>query len=305
MPSEDNITLASNVLGTIGTVLWCIQLIPQIWYNWRRKNTEGFPAAMMFLWASWNITQKRKEEKGKKASRLKLGLLTIVIHAGSVPMGAYLILQQVNIPLQIQPQIFGFFSLVSWSQVLYYNHNYSKTKAVLVCSGTVVLFGGLEALLILTLRIPYNDGVTWPDIVVGVIAAILLTAGLLPPYFELWKRDGRVIGFNWGFLAIDTMGGLFSLFALGMSCSTWKSMTRSSPIYIIAAQGSFDILGGDYAGIYISHLSWRIRYRKLLKEAKDSGKSIDDLLLLRNNMQETGDIEKGILAASTAASPSA
>jgi len=48
----DNVTLASNVLGTIGTVLWCIQLIPQIWYNWRRKKTDGFPAAMMFLWAS-------------------------------------------------------------------------------------------------------------------------------------------------------------------------------------------------------------------------------------------------------------
>lgn len=59
---------------------------------------------------------------------------------GSVPMGSYLILQvsfgrslaekevlsltlcqQVNIPLQIQPQIFGFFSLVGWGQILYYN----------------------------------------------------------------------------------------------------------------------------------------------------------------------------------------
>jgi uncharacterized protein with PQ loop repeat len=49
--SDGDVTLASNVLGTIGTVLWCIQLIPQIWYNWRRKNTDGFPAAMMFLWA--------------------------------------------------------------------------------------------------------------------------------------------------------------------------------------------------------------------------------------------------------------
>ncbi|KGO69003.1 hypothetical protein PITC_078280 [Penicillium italicum] len=239
MYSEDNVTPASNVLGTIGTVLWCIQLLPQIWYNWRRKNTDGFPAAMMFLWASC-----------------------------SVPMGAYLILQQVNIPLQIQPQVFGFFSLVSWSQVLYYNHNYSKTKAVLI---------------------PYNNGVTWPDIVIGAIAAILLTAGLLPPYFELWKRDGRVIGFNWVFLSIDTMGGLFSLFAL-------------------VAQGSFDILGGIMyilvvvleAGIYISHISWRIRYRKLRKEAKESGKSIDDLLLLRrDDTQEREDIEKAILPAPT------
>lgn len=52
MSEGENITLASNVLGTIGTILWCIQLIPQIWYNWRRKKTDGFPAMMMFLWAS-------------------------------------------------------------------------------------------------------------------------------------------------------------------------------------------------------------------------------------------------------------
>ncbi|KAJ6022000.1 hypothetical protein N7540_007504 [Penicillium herquei] len=250
MSGGDNVTLASNVLGTIGTLLWCIQLIPQIWYNWRRKKTDGFPAAMMFLWASC-----------------------------AVPMGAYFILQEVNIPIQIQPQIFGFFSLVSWTQILYYNH---KLKATLVCLGTSALFGGLEALLILTLRIPYNKGVTWPDILVGVLAAILLSAGLLPPYFELWKRDGRVIGFNWVFLSIDTLGGLFSLFAL-------------------AAQGSFDILGGIMyilvvvleAGIYISHIAWRIRYRKLRKEAKASGMSIDEFLdLHRHDTEETQSHQK-------------
>lgn len=59
------------------------------------------------------------------------------------------------------------------------------------------------------------------------------------------------------------------------------------------------------AGIYISHISWRICYRKLRKEAKDSGKSIDDLLLLRrNDTQETGDIEKGIIPVALATSPS-
>ncbi|KAJ5524719.1 hypothetical protein N7494_011369 [Penicillium frequentans] len=216
--SDGNVTLASNVLGTIGTVLWCVQLIPQIWYNWRRKKTDGFPAAMMFLWASC-----------------------------SVPMGAYLILQQVNIPLQVQPQIFGFFSLI-----------------------------------------PYNKGVTWPDIVVGVVATLFLAGGLLPPYFELWKRDGRVIGFNWVFLSIDTLGGLFSLFAL-------------------AAQGSFDILGGIMyilvvvleGGIYVSHIVWRIRYRKLRKEAKMRGMSIDDLLnLTRNDTGDTRDTRIGVLDSS-------
>lgn len=60
----------------------------------------------------------------------------------------------------------------------------------------------------------------------------MLGAGVIPAYFELWKRNGRVVGFSeflpteiircladvitdWVFLAIDTLGGLFSLFALG------------------------------------------------------------------------------------------
>ncbi len=59
---------------------------------------------------------------------------------------------------------------------------------------------------------------------VGVSAAILLAAGLLPPYLELWKRKGRVIGLSFGFLAMDWFGAFFSLMG-------------------IVAQGTFDPLG--------------------------------------------------------------
>ena len=66
--------------------------------------------------------------------------------------------------------------------------------------------------------------------VIGVIAAILLAAGLLPPYFEMWKRGGRCIGISmflsidlesltdpidFYFLGIDWMGAFISLMALG------------------------------------------------------------------------------------------
>lgn len=37
------------------------------------------------------------------------------------------------------------------------------------------------------------------------------------------------------------------------------------------------------AGIYLSHIIWRFRYRKLRKEAKESGRSIDELLGQTNN----------------------
>jgi hypothetical protein len=73
--------------------------------------------------------------------------------------------------------------------------------------------GGIEAALILTLKVtallhrypknrtlttkPLSDRrVSFPMIIIGVIASILLVAGLLPPYVEIYKRRGRVIGIN-------------------------------------------------------------------------------------------------------------
>lgn len=33
MAPQASIPVAANVLGTIGTVCWCVQLVPQIWRN--------------------------------------------------------------------------------------------------------------------------------------------------------------------------------------------------------------------------------------------------------------------------------
>ena len=43
MAPQTSIPTSANVLGTIGTVLWCIQLVPQIVRNYRTKSTEGLP----------------------------------------------------------------------------------------------------------------------------------------------------------------------------------------------------------------------------------------------------------------------
>ncbi len=75
-------------------------------------------------------------------------------------------------------------------------------------------FRGMEVLLVLMLRPLYDRGIAWPIIVVGVSVATLLAAGLLPPYFKLWKRKGRVIGINFRFLAMDWLGACFSLIGI-------------------------------------------------------------------------------------------
>ncbi|KAI1349128.1 PQ loop repeat-domain-containing protein [Xylaria sp. FL0043] len=238
MAPQGEIPVAANVLGTIGTVLWSVQLIPQAWTNWRHKNTEGFPAIMMFLWA-----------------------------ISGVPFGIYAIAQNFNIPIQVQPQIFMLLCLVNWGQILLYSHKWPLWKVLLVTVGTAAIFAGVEAALILTIRPIYKAGNETPVIVIGVVAAILLAAGLLPPYGEAWKRRGRIIGINFVFLTIDSLGALFSLLSL-------------------AAQNSFDVLGGIMyiicilleIGIFASHLIWLFRTRRIRRDAKSESKTFDDIM---------------------------
>ncbi len=196
MAPQTSIPPAANILGTIGTVFWCVQLMPQIWYNWRQKQTDGLPGLMMFLWA-----------------------------ISAVPFGVYAIIQNFTIAIQIQPQVFCVLSLVSWAQILLYNNGYTALNATVLATVVALVFGGVEILLILTLRPLYDRGVAWPVMIVGITAAVLLAAGLLPPYFELWKRKGRVVGINFGFLTVDWLGAFFSLMG-------------------VVAQETFDPLGG-------------------------------------------------------------
>ncbi|KAI0204405.1 PQ loop repeat-domain-containing protein [Astrocystis sublimbata] len=238
MAPQGDIPLAANVLGTIGTVLWSIQLIPQAWSNWRKKSTDGFPAIMMFLWA-----------------------------ISGVPFGIYAVVQNFNIPIQVQPQIFTFFCLVNWGQTLLYGHKWPLWKALIATISTAAIFAGAEAALILTLRPVYHAGNETPILVIGIVAAILLAAGLLPPYGEAWKRRGRIIGINFVFLSMDSLGALFSLFSL-------------------VAQHTFDVLGGVMyiicivleIGIFSSHLIWLCRTRHTRKAAKCDGKTFDDVM---------------------------
>ena len=148
-----------------------------------------------------------------------------------------------------------------------------------------VTFGGVEALLILTLRPLYDRRIGWPIMIVGIVAAILLAAGLLPPYFELWKRSGRVVGINFLFLTIDWLGAFFSLMG-------------------VVAQNTFDALGGCLfivcifieGGIFVSHGIWLLRTRKFRAAAKAAGRDFDNLP--ESDVYHVDTERKGSIAAS-------
>ncbi|KAI3402854.2 HIR3 [Candida oxycetoniae] len=178
--------VAENVLGTIGTIFWCIQLIPQIIRNYKVKNCDGLPPLMMFLWA-----------------------------ASGIPFSVYFFGIDGSIPLRIQPQLFTFFCIVTWAQTLYYPpHAISRKRMVLFLTSFVLVSVGLEVGFILWLRPLHRRGIEWPMLIIGIIASILLAVGLIPPYFELAKRKGRVIGINFVFLTVDSLGAIFSLLSV-------------------------------------------------------------------------------------------
>lgn len=211
--------VAENVLGTIGTVLWCIQLIPQVIRNYRAKNCEGLPPLMMFLWA-----------------------------ASGVPFSIYFIATDGSIPLRIQPQLFTFFCTLSWIQTLYYPpKKVSRIRLVTFVGAFIAISIGLEVGFILWLRPLYRRGIEWPMLIIGIVASILLAIGLIPPYFELAKRQGRVIGINFVFLTLDSLGALFSL--LSIVVGTMDIMSIVLYAIVLALE----------VGIFASHFIWWLR----------------------------------------------
>lgn len=184
MARQESIPVAANVLGTIGTILLCVQLIPQIWMNYRSKKTEGLPAIMMFIWATCRALYHLQQPRANP----------VFLNPAGVPFGVYAIGQNLNTPVQVQAQAFTALSLVSWAQCLHYAHNWKVWTSTVLAISTGILYGGVEAILVLTLRPIYDRGTEWPIILIGILASILFVAGLLPPYFEIWKRKGRVVG---------------------------------------------------------------------------------------------------------------
>lgn len=220
---------ASTVLGTFGTVCWCIQLIPQIIQNFRYKNCVGLPPLMMFLWA-----------------------------ACGVPFAIYFISTRANLAVQVQPCLFLFFCSITWIQTLYYPPiKMNRLKIVMIAVSFLLIGVGMIIGFVLWLRDLYDEGTTWPTLIFGILASILLALGLIPPYFELAKRQGRVIGINFLFLFVDFMGAFLSMLSVVV--------------------GNMDIMGiilycicmALEIGIFSSQLFWFLRIgRKMSKEER-------------------------------------
>lgn len=72
---------------------------------------------------------------------------------------------------------------------------------------------GIQAGLIVGLRIVRQRHVEWPMTLMAILSAVLLAAGVLCHYWDIWVHR-TVRGISFLFVAIDAAGDVFSLVSI-------------------------------------------------------------------------------------------
>ena len=93
-----------------GTICWTVQLIPQLWHTYRTKSVEGLSEIFVYDPCLQLQCRPADEKCFVFYCRLACGV------AGAF-LGTYSVVQNLNIPLILQPQLFGVLCLASWAQV--------------------------------------------------------------------------------------------------------------------------------------------------------------------------------------------
>ncbi|KAF7535572.1 hypothetical protein G7Z17_g13182 [Cylindrodendrum hubeiense] len=234
-----DVPAAANALGTLGAVCWSIQLIPQIIVNYRRHNATGLQPSMMMLWA-W----------------------------AGVPLGVYNIVKGFNVALRIQPQILTLLSLITWIQCYYYERKWTVQRSLLVVVPIAAVMGGIQAGLIIALRITESRDIEWPMILMAALSAALLAAGVLRHYWDIYVHR-TVRGISFIFVAIDAAGDVFSLVSL-----FFQPELDVMGIVIYATE--FVLWCGVFAcGGYYNFLPW-IKRRWSNRAAKTAPVTVED-----------------------------
>ncbi|KAF7322239.1 hypothetical protein HMN09_00000700 [Mycena chlorophos] len=199
---------AQNVLGTLGTICWSVQMVPQIWKSYREKSTEGLSHWLVLIWGS-----------------------TVAF------FGPYTIIQNLNIPLILQPQLFGFLSFVSWGQCQYYSHPayadpatrpHARRRAILLGGLAMLLVVAFQLALVFGIRPAYRRGDEPAERAVdflGILSPVLISLALIPQYVEIYRLK-EVVGISIAFMVVDGMGGVFSDLSL---------LFRGGPFDIVAS----------------------------------------------------------------------
>jgi|SRR5579871_1112331 len=87
------------------------------------------------------------------------------------------------------------------------------SRSLIIVCPIAAIMAGIQASLIVGLRVAKQRHVLWPMTLMAALSAALLAAGVLRHYWDIWIHR-TVRGISFIFVAIDAGGDLFSLLSI-------------------------------------------------------------------------------------------
>ncbi|CAE6512136.1 unnamed protein product [Rhizoctonia solani] len=179
-------------------------------------------------------------------TNLKLAAICILrfIWALSAPfLGVYMIAQDISIPA-----------------------THLTTSAVWGDGGALMdtVAGAFQGGFAMLARHKYENRDVWTLRTFALISSILLSAGLLPQYWEIWKRKEVVAyptGVSMSFMLIDLLGGVFSALSLVFK-ETFDIFAAIPYLLVLVLDGLVIVLA-----IVLNPLAHRRRRRRAFNES--------------------------------------
>ncbi|KAI8598786.1 PQ loop repeat-domain-containing protein, partial [Dissophora ornata] len=226
-----------NVFGMLGIIFWSFQLLPQVIDNYRAKSTEGLSYSMFFIWT-----------------------------LGALGFGSYGVVENLSIPIIVQPQIFGSLSALCYLQCLYYGKRTQWSLRRTVVGGIVIFvaMAGIQVAAVYATKAGEDHHVKGTTAAAGVIPIILIAIGFMPQYFDIYK-DRSVVGVSMAFIAADAMGAVFSIISLCFRETIDLLATLNYVVVLICDT----IIAGFY--IYYNRLNPSLARVRDIKEEKETG----------------------------------
>eukprot|EP01132_Coremiostelium_polycephalum_P009908 gene9908-12151_t len=175
--------VAANIFGITGVVLWSVQLLPQIRWNYLRKSTQG---VSILCFTSWYL--------------------------GGIVLCPYLVATDKEPPLVIQISLFSLLILVILFQHFYYDKKLKLklliiSLAVILCISVGVTYGLYELLK----RFKSYDFEI--SLVITIFSAVFMAGGFIPAVYEIVMSQSAE-GLSRLFVAMDFLGGTCSILSL-------------------------------------------------------------------------------------------
>ncbi|KAI9293281.1 hypothetical protein K502DRAFT_279887, partial [Neoconidiobolus thromboides FSU 785] len=179
--------------ASVALVLWSVQLLPQIYKNYKRENTKELSPHTFLIWCVSNV----------------------LVSSNSI-------INNASILIIIQPHLFNFLSMICYIQCYYYNKlaekdttnkesKDSKLKhkltTLLYFVILFLIFGAIE-FFILLIFFHYNlNQHLWLHYMFGSLGPIIVILGFIPQYIHILKNKNAT-GISLLFIYLDLIGGI-------------------------------------------------------------------------------------------------